>query len=301
MFKYFEKGARSKDPKSMAQLSVCYFFGDGVEVCDPLSGVYAKMSAEAGDPYGMFLRADHKLYGTITEQNLSVALNLSKKALEKGINKAKMTLATCYFHGLSVDQDVPKAIQFWTESIDAGGYSCIVDLAPCYEHGFGVDVDLQKAPELYRTGSEITSDSWRRHYIQAFYGMCLVHGRGVQEDVKKGWSLIRGSVQSNKDSGWFGQGECYRYGYGVSKNLNMAIPSFKKGIRVVDFADGKYLAHYALGTMYEAGEGLEPDYAKAFENYNYAADFLNHDAQWKVVLWCESGIGMEKDIARAVE
>ena len=49
--------------------------------------------------------------------------------------------------------------------------------------------------------------------------------------------------------------------------------------------------------MYEAGEGLEQDYSKAFENYNYSADVMHHDAQWKIALWCESGIGVEKNIA----
>ncbi len=300
-FEYFEKGTRAKDPKSMAQLSVAYWFGEGVELNDPLACAYAKMSAEAGDPFGMFLLAEHKLYGIITDKNLSVAYDYTKKALEKGYKKAKMTLAMCYFHGLSVEQDLPNAIQLWLECIEGGGYSCVVDLAPCYEHGLGVDVDLQKAAELYKMGSEMAPNLWRRQYIQAFYGLCLIRGRGVMQDVKKGWSLIRESVQANKDTGWFAQGECYRYGYGVKRNLDMAIQSYNNAIRVGDDADGRNLAHYALGTMYEAGEGLDRDYSKAFENYNYSADVMHHDAQWKIALSCESGIGVERNIARAVE
>ncbi len=101
-FEYFEKGARSKDAKSMAELSLCYSFGEGVEVSDPLAGAYAKMAAEVGDPVGMFLRAEHKLFGTVTDRNISVSFDLSKKALEKGYSKSKMTLGTCYFHGLTV-------------------------------------------------------------------------------------------------------------------------------------------------------------------------------------------------------
>ncbi len=299
-FKYFEKGTRSKDPKSMAQLSACYWYGEGVELSDPLAVAYAKMSAEAGDPYGMYLRAEHTLYGTITGRNISVAFNLSKKAFEKGNKQAKRQLAACYFHGLTVEQDLSTAIQFWIECVEDGGYSCIVDLASCYERGLGVDVDLQKAAELYKMGSEITSDSWRRYHIQAFYGLCLLRGRGVKQDVQTGWSLILGSIQSNKDTGWFAQGECYRHGYGVTKNMDLAIRSYEKAIGVVDFARGKYLAHHALGSMYEHGEGLERDYSKAFEHYNSSANFLIHEAEWKVALWCESGIGVEKDIARAV-
>ncbi len=300
-FEHFEKGARSKDSKSMAELSLCYLFGKGVEVNDPLGVAYARMAAEAGDPKGMFLRASHKLYGIITDKNLNVAYAYAKKSIESGYSPAKGLLATCFFYGLGVEQDVLRAVQLWTESIEGVGYAYIMTLAPCYEQGIGVDIDLQKAAELYRLGSETNSDSWTQDCIQALYGMCLVRGRGVKRNTEKGWSLIRGSVQSNKDVGWFVQGECYRYGYGVKKNLNMAIRSYKKAIRVVDFERGKYLAHYALGSMYETGEGLERNFSKAFENYNYCANVMNRDAQWKVAQWCESGIGVEKDIARAVE
>ncbi len=83
-FKYFEKGARSKDPKSMAELSLCYLFGQGVEVSDPLGVAYARMAVEMGDPKGMFLRASHKLYGIITSKNLNVAFDYIKKSIENG-------------------------------------------------------------------------------------------------------------------------------------------------------------------------------------------------------------------------
>ena len=42
-------------------------------------------------------------------------------------------------------------------------------------------------------------------YSQAYYGMCLVQGKGVFQNVARGWSLVRSSVQAIRDSGWFGQ------------------------------------------------------------------------------------------------
>ncbi len=259
------------------------------------------MSAEGGDPYGMYLRAEYKLYGLITEKNISVAYDYAKKALENGNNQAKVTLATCYFHGLSVEQDLPQALQLWSECMEGGRYSSITRLAPCYEHGLGVDVDLERAAELYKMGSEMTPSLSKKRSIQAFYGLCFVRGRGVEQDVKKGWSLICDSAQSNEDTGWFARGECYRYGYGVKKNLSLAIQSYKKATQVDLDAFGRCFSHFALETMFEAGEGLERDYSKAFENYGYCADVMHHDAQWMIALWCESGIGVEKNITRAVE
>ncbi len=51
--------------------------------------------------------------------------HLSKKALEKGINLVKMTLATCYFHTLAVDRNDAKLIRLCTKCIDTRQQSCI--------------------------------------------------------------------------------------------------------------------------------------------------------------------------------
>ncbi len=83
--------------------------------------------------------------------------------------------------------------------------------------------------------------------------------------------------------------------------MYLVIQSYKRATRVVDFVGSKSLAHYTLWTMYEAGESVKPDHLKALENYKYSADFMNHDALWKVPLWLESGVCVQKNIVRAVD
>ena len=46
--------------------------------------------------------------------------------------------------------------------------------------------------------------------------------------------------------------------------------------------------------MYETDEDIEQDYSKAFEEYSWSAFHLNPDAQWKVTLWCDSGVGYNR-------
>ncbi len=93
--------------------------------------------------------------------------------------------------------------------------------------------------------------------------------------MKKRWSLIRGSVQSNKDTGWFAQGECYRHGYGMDENLDMDIQSYKRATQVGIDADGRCLAHYALGTMYEAGYQLDVQCLdRSFITFNTCSSFI---------------------------
>ncbi len=101
-------------------------------------------------------------------------------------------------------------------------------------------------------------------------------------DVEMGWSLIQCSAQSNKDSGWLAQWHCFRYGHGVKKNLAVAIDRCKRALDTSDFTQ------------------QDQDYMKAFENYDHCAFQINSGAQWKVALWCESGIGVEQNVHRAV-
>ncbi len=114
----------------MGRLSLCYLHGEGIEANNALASAYSKMSAEGGDPYGMFIRAEHKLFGKIKDKNTRVAFDYAKKAQEKGNNEAKSTLATCYFHRLSIEKNLGQAIQLWPECIEEGEYSSIIRLAP---------------------------------------------------------------------------------------------------------------------------------------------------------------------------
>ncbi len=98
-------------------------------------------------------------------------------------------------------------------------------------------------------------------------------------DIQKGCSLIENSALSGKDSGWLMQGNCYRFGHGVQKNLDLAIDRCERATDTVDYTKARYSAHYELGTMYETGEGVDQDYTKAFENNNHSAHQLNPDVQ----------------------
>ncbi len=76
------------------------------------------MSVEAGDLFGMVIRANYTSCRTIPVRNISFPFDLSKKALGKGNKNVKSILATCYFYGLIVEQNVLQAIKFWTECIE---------------------------------------------------------------------------------------------------------------------------------------------------------------------------------------
>ncbi len=300
-FEFFNSGTRANDPKAMSMLALFYLTGTGVEV-NKLHGVsLAEQAANAEDPVGLSVRSWHKLYGFYTNKNSSLAFQLSEKAVEKGNQCANMNLATCYMNGIGVQRDAPKAVRLWTKAMEAGGYSCMLDLAECYAKGLGVDVDWSIAASIYKMGSEITTNSWRRIIVQPYYGLCLIRGKGVPQNVKAGWAKIQNSVHLGDSSGWFIQGQCYQHGYGVKKDLTKAVYSYKQAIRPKSMIDGKLRAWYALGCMYESGDGVKPNPSMAFEYFDFAASKMHQDAQWKIAVYCESGVGVELDLVRAAE
>lgn len=299
-FKLFKEGADVEHPPAMTSLGGAYIMGVGTSCNRQLGYAYISMGADAGDPLGMHMLSYQMLYGEDQYKNPSRAFQLSQSVVEKGHEFGKGNLGDCYMYGLGVERDASKAVQLWNDALEDGLYSLTVYLGQCYEHGIGVEKDFVKAADYYKRGTEITCNISTALRVQPYYGMCLIRGRGVTRDVKKGWGYIQSSVKADNDSGWFMQGECYRYGYGVQKNLVRAVFSYRKAIKSQSRITGKIRAHYALGTMYESGEGLTRDYAKAFIHYNFGANNFYRDSQWKVASLCEAGRGIDQDLIRAV-
>ena len=295
----FKKGAVANDPKAMTQLGSHYIYGLGVETNITLSVQYIEMGANAGDPLGMSIRSYQKLFGYHTVANPFTAFQLGKAARDKGFLRSS-TAGHCYMHGLGVERDSKKAVELWTEAANAGSYTILTDLAQCYEQGLGVKVDSEKAAEFYKKGSYGTNNHRQHVRAMPYYGLCLIRGRGVQQDIKKGLDLIQNSVQVDNGNGWFVQGECYRYGYGVKKNFARAIECYERATIAEIEMDGKKSAHFTLGSMYESGDELRRDMSKAFKHFDFGANHMDREAQFKVALWCESGTGTEQDVYRAV-
>ena len=295
----FKKGASANDPKAMTEIGQHYIYGLGVETNITRGVWYIEMGAKGCDPVGMAIRSYQKLFGYHTVKNVSTAFQLAKAARDKGHLKGS-TAGHCYMHGLGVERNPKKAVELWTEAAKAGSFSILTDLALCYEQGLGVEADLEKAAEFYKQGSYGTNDPRQHVRAMPYYGLCLIRGRGVQQDIKKGWDLIQKSIRLDNGNGWFVQGECYRYGYGVKKNFARAIECYERATIAEIEMDGKKSAHFTLGSMYESGDELGRDLSKAFKHYDFGANRMDRESQFKVALWCESGTGTEKDVHRAV-
>ncbi len=259
---------------------------------------YVKQAAQAEDPYGMATYSWYKLHGLDTDVNYSLAFILSTKAARDGF--ALNELGQCYEHGITVDRNPKKAFECYTEAISRGtSFTARYRSAKCYEQGIGIENDLNKAVELYREGCQLLA--WQSPYFSAYYGMCLIRGRGVKQNLKKGWEEVQKSIRGNNSTGWLVTGECYRYGYGVQVDHAKAVSYYQRAITSGSGLEGKACARFALGCMYESGQGgLMQNNAKAFEHFEFAANRMHKEAQWKVGVSCKTGIGVGRFVDRAI-
>ena len=294
---FFQMGADASHPSAIAQLACCYDEGIGVEKSPRKSVLLAKKAAKCGDPYGMGFYAWIKLHGYNTDVNHSLAYRYALKA-EK-TNRGISELAKCYEQGIQVDRNAKKAIKLFLKAISNGtSLTARLHLARMYERGDGVQTDFTKAAQMYKDGLQLLP--WAHPYFQSYYGLCLIRGKGVKEDQRKGWKLLQKSIEGQNATGWYVRGECFRNGYGVKPNLVEAVTSYQRAIQMENGADGIVFSNFELGRMYEQGQGgLRADLRKAFDHYNYAAKRMHQEAQWKVASFCETGSGVDKFPDRA--
>ncbi len=164
-------------------------------------------------------------------------------------------------------------------------------------------------------------------------------GMGVEKDVQKGLECLREAVLLGCGMAAFDLGCLYRDGEGVEKNLKTAFQYFLRAERlsyqkselplayfywhgrggVTDY--GKAMAYFerilkrddlydentramasnSVGYMYEKGEGVLQNLAKAFEFYKKGAEMGYEVSQYNVALMHYRGIAVKKDNAEGLK
>jgi len=93
-------------------------------------------------------------------------------------------------------------------------------------------------------------------------------------------------------------GDMYYWGWGdrAEKNLDRAIAWYKKAA-----INGNLDAKYAMGVLYEKGEGIKIDYVRAIKWYYSAASKGHINAQFNLANMYAKGAGVEQNQRMAVK
>lgn len=174
-----------------------------------------------------------KLKGEGITKNERGAIYWLEKAKINGVTGASALLGVCHLHGLGVKKDPKKAYLLFKEAFDKDKENELyaLDLVECYILGYGNAQDIKTAyplVEKYVEGTNVShheknkataqlvlgiayykDDTEPMHYNKAFYWL-----KKVEENDH--------ATEKEKASAIYWLQRCYRFGRGVTKDVNKA-------------------------------------------------------------------------------
>lgn len=285
------------------------------EIIDCLSG-----AAEAGLPAALYLLGVMNERGLGMACDLGMAMQLYRRAAEKGHCISQFIWGRALLLGIGVDAD-PLAGETWLRRAALQGNSdaavflgalkaaeglggeedrmricrqferaalsgdpvAAFNCAVCLTHGFGVERDDDQATEWLRKAAAHLPQA------QLWYGRALVEGRGVERDLAKGRSFIARAAAADLVDAQVALGEMMLKGLDRDREPEGAIALFEQAA-----ARGHRGAMFAAGVMRAGGYGVPPDFTAARHWLRAAAERGHERARAILERW-PATTGGERD------
>jgi hypothetical protein len=203
--------------------------------------------------------------GCISRNSLSVkqkklAQNLAKAAFpgvkkiaEAGDDLAQYILGKMYSRGEGADKNIPEGVKWYRKSAEKGNPEAQCNIGYAYARGLGLEADEKKATEWFMRSAKSGSP-----VCQYNLGVRYEDGLGIQADMREAFRFYRMAA-----------------------------------------AQGEYAAQYRLAQEYESGASAE-DKAEAFRLYSASAETGYTLAQYKAGLIWDAGEVVARDPAKAL-
>ena len=186
-------------------------------------------------------------------------------------------------------QDYVKAREWYEKAADKGDASAMVNLGLLYENGQGVAQDYAKAREWYeKAADKDNATPW-----QPRPALRQRSGRGAGLRQAREWYE---KAAAKGDATPWSPRRALRERSGRGAGLRQGARVVREGRR-----QGQRDAMSNLGLLYDNGQGVAQDYAKAREWYEKAADKGDADAMFNLGLLYDNGQGVAQDYAKARE
>ena len=194
-----------------------------------------------------------------TKQDGINAVKYYKEASDKGCFQATSYLGSVYLNGVSgVSKDYAKAIECFKIAANEGIVTAQSMLGMCYSQGVGVELNFEKAEKWFKKAVEqgdeaamiCLADMYLKDqnnsmlaeslYLKVIQGQntdielvnnaktSLGYLYATREDYSRAISLWRETAQAGHPHAEYALGCSYQDGFGVEKNLNMALHWFEK-------------------------------------------------------------------------
>ena len=219
-----------------------------------------------------------------------------------------LSIEELYGKGLALHEegDYDSAAVFFQHAAEQGNAAAQFQLGIYHELGQGVCVDERLAAQWYRKAKH------QGHVQAQFYlGVCYENGVGVPENLQSAVACYLQAAEQGHAEAQYNLGICLTRGEGIAKDDEQALYWFEKAARqgheearfyviTRSAKNGSPAGQYALGVLYEKGQGVSQDLEKAIVAYRAAAEAGHADAQFELGRRYLRGEGLRKNSAHAI-
>ena len=184
---YFQLSADQNNCHALCCLFQCLIRGDGVAVNKEKAFNVATKLANLGHVEGIYRVGLCFLFGYGGVVDTTRAMSFLMQAASRRHSTAPKILARLYYEGIVVKKDVVKACHWLRRAAEGGDAQSQYLLGLIYLEGFPDDI---KRIEAYAIQCLSKAASSGHSHGMYHFGSCLLHGRGIQRDTRRGAHLI---------------------------------------------------------------------------------------------------------------
>ncbi len=260
-----------------------------------------KGGAENGDLPCTFYYGKMLVEGLGVKANKKEGANYLLKAADAGFPQAMYYVGNCYMNGDGLTKNADQAVKWYKLAAGKGVHNAQWALAQCYREGTGTDINYDQALYWYAEAASkghnrafkklITDSIPGSPFIAYMKGIKAYSNKDYEEALKQFKVVEKAKISDGKVME-----------AAILANSSYAKHNIKKGIKLLnDAAETNPQAMYLLGTLYEAGKGVDKNMAEAVSYMKKAANLGYGPAECAFADMYYEGRGVEQDYTKAVE
>ncbi|KAI8803839.1 hypothetical protein BJ742DRAFT_471254 [Cladochytrium replicatum] len=296
----YKKSANRSHPDAQRALGLCYERGEGGLPRDNYRAFeLISAAARQGLPTALVNLARYYEEGIGCQVNLYESLSLYQQAADMGDPIAQFNLACMYERGEPAGYlhvDLPKALKLYESAAAQGLAVAQYNVAVLLETGAANVHDERKAIDWYTLAAEEGIVPAQVHLARRYE-----LGDGVPKDLERAVILYHKAAARGDRHSQCVLGTFYKAGKVVQRDAVVAAEFFQLAS---EGEDGLPEAKYRLAILYEQGDGVAHDFAKALDLYRHAMEGGHVGAKLALAKLYHRGLGSklrESEISLALE
>jgi TPR repeat protein len=215
-----------------------------------------------------------------------------KQAAEQGDVQSQLLLGDSLLNGKGTEKDPAQGVQWIRKAAEQGSADAFYILGICYDVGSGVTRDVVQATDWYRKAAE-------NGVVDAQYNLadCYLRGEGVEKNTAEAVKWLERAAEKGDTAAVAQLGFIH-----LDDKFGMRDPvKAATHLRKAAYNGNSAAAKWALGTLYQSGEGVAQNDTDAVKWFKESAMQGDSTGMYHLALAMLEGRGTPKDELRAAK